>query len=139
MKYCPYCKRWNIGDPLRCRFCGRTWQVRVCSAGHINPADVNICGECGRSDLSEPAGRTPIFLRLLKLIKPLGYFFIILLGIRVIIGIIGNFSAQEYIGLILPIAILILAMHYFPRILGINILGILLRFLRKFITHRRDK
>lgn len=69
MKFCPHCHRWNPGQPQRCRYCARTWGVRVCSAGHINPADARFCGECGRPGLSDPAGQEPMLLRFLRKTK----------------------------------------------------------------------
>ena len=54
MRYCPHCLRINQGWPERCRFCGRTWNYRICRRGHVNPSDSVFCGECGSVDLSTP-------------------------------------------------------------------------------------
>jgi len=55
MRYCPNCRRISEKWPDRCRFCGRTWNVRICRRGHLNPANTVFCMECGSADLSETA------------------------------------------------------------------------------------
>ena len=59
MRYCPNCQRINVGHPLICNYCGRTWYVKLCPRGHANLPDVQFCGECGSTDLSDPAGPKP--------------------------------------------------------------------------------
>ena len=63
MRYCSYCKRLNTEHPQFCRYCGRTWNTRLCPRGHPNPADANFCGECGNTDLTEMTGSFPLWLR----------------------------------------------------------------------------
>lgn len=55
MRYCPNCRRINQAWPQRCRFCGMTWNVRICRRGHENPPGAVFCGECGSADLTETA------------------------------------------------------------------------------------
>jgi RNA polymerase subunit RPABC4/transcription elongation factor Spt4 len=56
MKFCPNCRRINEGWPDFCRFCGRSWGIRICRRGrHKNPASADFCGECQSADLSETA------------------------------------------------------------------------------------
>jgi hypothetical protein len=55
MRYCPNCRRINEAWPDRCRFCGLTWNVRICRRGHQNPANAVFCGECGSGDLTDTA------------------------------------------------------------------------------------
>jgi len=55
MRYCPNCRRINEEWPERCRFCGLTWNVRICRRGHPNPGNAVFCGECGSGDLSATA------------------------------------------------------------------------------------
>ena len=97
MRFCPHCNRWNIGAPLRCRYCGRTWGERICPAGHLNPADANFCGECGRAELSGPAGRTPLFIRALSFIKPIGIGLLVLVGIYLFIGLLHLLRMEHLI------------------------------------------
>ena len=66
MKYCPYCKRVNLGNPKFCNYCGRTWYLRLCPKGHENPVDAQFCRLCGSPDLSTPSGRKPAWKWLLR-------------------------------------------------------------------------
>lgn len=68
MRYCPYCKRFNEGNPPICHFCGRTWYVRLCQRGHENPYNAQYCGICGSADLTDTAGSRPVMLVVIKLI-----------------------------------------------------------------------
>lgn len=84
MRYCPYCKRLNVGKPQRCRYCGRTWFVKICPKGHINPPEALFCGECGSADLTQPAGRKSILYYLFSLLKwvvIVGVIFLIVRGL----------------------------------------------------------
>ncbi len=55
MKRCTYCFRYSRGTPTFCSHCGRTYNVRICNRGHLNPRGVAFCAECGSSELSTPA------------------------------------------------------------------------------------
>ena len=55
MKRCTACFRFHPGTPTFCSFCGRSFDVRICSRGHRNPRGVQFCAECGSADLSTPA------------------------------------------------------------------------------------
>jgi len=116
MRYCPNCRRINEAWPERCRFCGLTWNVRICRRGHLNPANAVFCGECGSGDLSNYAH-----------------------GGEFINAIFGLFHGKSpltllslYIKLALPLFILyVIAKNYetlLPLIVGIVILIIALRF-----------
>jgi hypothetical protein len=59
MRYCPYCKRVNLGSPKFCNYCGKTWYLRICPKGHENAIDAGFCRLCGSSDLSTPSGSKP--------------------------------------------------------------------------------
>ena len=50
MDYCRNCRKWNTGEPLRCRFCSAGLQGRLCPSGHVNPPDRHLafCGDCGK-------------------------------------------------------------------------------------------
>lgn len=54
MRRCTYCFRFQTGKPVYCAFCGRSFDVRICSRGHRNPRGVQFCAECGSADLSTP-------------------------------------------------------------------------------------
>src|SRR5260370_17899359 len=55
MRRCTSCSRFHPGTPTYCSYCGRSFDVRICSRGHRNPRGVQFCAECGSSDLSTPA------------------------------------------------------------------------------------
>jgi hypothetical protein len=50
MRYCRHCRKWNAGEPLRCRFCSAGLAGRLCPSGHVNPPDRHLayCGDCGK-------------------------------------------------------------------------------------------
>lgn len=50
MRYCHNCRKWNTGEPLRCRFCSAGLEGRLCPSGHVNPPDRHLayCGDCGK-------------------------------------------------------------------------------------------
>jgi hypothetical protein len=66
MKYCPNCQRINIGRPQICNYCGRSWYVRLCPSRHENPYDVQYCGTCGSTDLTDTAGAKPWWSAILR-------------------------------------------------------------------------
>ena len=65
MKYCYYCNRMTVGEPLFCNFCGRSYNVKLCPRLHVNPRTAEICSQCGSRDLSTPQPKVPFRVRLL--------------------------------------------------------------------------
>lgn len=55
MRYCSNCKKLTAGKPPYCNHCGRTYGVRLCPRGHVNPRAAEACSECGSMDLSTPS------------------------------------------------------------------------------------
>ena len=55
MRRCTSCFRFHPGTPTFCSYCGRSFNIRICSRGHHNPRGVQFCSECGSADLSTPA------------------------------------------------------------------------------------
>jgi len=136
MKFCPHCNRWNIGTPSRCRYCGTTWGERICSAGHVNPPDANFCGECGRAELSEPAGRTPIFIRAFSLIRPIGIGALIFVAISLLIGSLKAMFRFDPAAVVLPIAFLLISLVYSSRFSKINIIKFTIKIIRNMFRSR---
>ncbi len=64
MRYCNQCHRITIGEPLFCNFCGRSYDVRLCSHRHVNPRSAQICSQCGSRELSTPHPRQSFLLKL---------------------------------------------------------------------------
>lgn len=112
MKYCPFCKQWNHGKPMRCRYCGRTWNVKLCSAGHVNPIEANFCGECGTPNLSEPAGRHPLIIRIFKYLKYLFFLYFIYIGLLIILELFQVPIKDYHISLIISIVILAYGLNF---------------------------
>jgi hypothetical protein len=55
MKRCNNCFRYALGDPPYCTYCGRTYDKRICSKGHVLGRNAQFCPTCGSNDMSEPA------------------------------------------------------------------------------------
>jgi len=136
MNFCPHCNRWNIGSPLRCRYCGRTWRVRICSAGHVNPADANFCGECGRAELSEPSGRIPVFVRAFSLMKPVGLGLLVFVSITILIGLSKAVFRHDPAAVVLPVAFLVIALLLSSRFLRLNVVRLILRMIKNALRSR---
>jgi hypothetical protein len=64
MRRCTYCFRFQPGHPTFCAHCGRSYGVRLCTRGHINPRGATFCAECGSADLSTPAPEPTLLFRL---------------------------------------------------------------------------
>ena len=64
MRRCTSCFRFHPGSPTYCSYCGRSFDVRICSRGHRNPRGVRFCSECGSSELSTPAPPATLLFQL---------------------------------------------------------------------------
>src|SRR5712691_1228683 len=49
MRWCHYCRHYNTGWPMRCRYCAAGLAGRLCTRNHVNPLDwrLTFCGDCG--------------------------------------------------------------------------------------------
>ena len=120
MRYCPNCNRITPGEPLYCNFCGRSYDLKVCRRGHINPRIADVCSECGSRDLSTPAPRLALTTKLLLWTLTLFPGVVLLLvSLALIVGFInvlatnGQMLAQLLI-LTLVVGILWLIWIQFP-------------------------
>ena len=121
MKYCQHCQQWNHGRPMRCRYCGRTWNVKLCQAGHVNPIDANFCGECGRGNLSEPAERrSPFFINFLKFGKYIFFSYLVLVIIMIIIELIKSGATSHHISLLISIVLLAGAVNFVMKKINLS-------------------
>src|SRR5262245_31850820 len=64
MRRCTYCFRFHPGSPTYCSRCGRTFNVKICSRGHVNHRDVQFCSQCGSAEFSTPAPRATLLFHL---------------------------------------------------------------------------
>lgn len=71
MKYCYQCGRVTTGEPLYCNSCGRSYNVKLCPRGHVNPRSADVCSRCGSRDLSTPQPRVPLHVRVLAFLLSL--------------------------------------------------------------------
>jgi hypothetical protein len=106
MKYCPNCQRINIGRPQICNYCGRSWYVRLCPSRHENPYDVQYCGTCGSTDLTDTAGAKPWWSTILRVI-------IWILFILFIFNLSRNANQLFPLILILSFPVIMLSAVYF--------------------------
>jgi hypothetical protein len=95
--------------------------VKLCPAGHVNPIDANFCGECGRANLSEPAGGTPLPTWILKSLKCLFYVYLTYIGLMVIYNMSQSELHDGQITLLLAIVILILGLNFALRHMKVTI------------------
>jgi hypothetical protein len=63
MKLCFSCGKVTTGIPSYCHYCGKTYDVKLCSRGHINSRSANVCSQCGSKELSTPQRKIPFLLR----------------------------------------------------------------------------
>lgn len=55
MKRCNNCFRYALGDPAYCTHCGRTYDKKICSRGHVLGRHVQFCPTCGSNEMTTPA------------------------------------------------------------------------------------
>ena len=135
MRLCFHCLRWRAGDSPRCPYCGWT-RHKLCSAGHVNPPDANICGTCGRGELSQ-AAPPPRFLRVLRVIFKLAlWLIIIIIGISLIQGMTQAVRGGTATPFILAIAFLLIALNICSRVLGFKIGKAIVRLIWKLFSRK---
>lgn len=117
MRYCPYCHRINTGHPLICRFCGRTWYIRLCSRLHENPYNAVRCGQCGDTNLSQTVGRRPW---LIIAFKSLLWFILILFVYDIITGFLNFLKGQHsdvFFSWLIILVLLLIGFNFIFRLL----------------------
>jgi hypothetical protein len=82
MKICYGCGKVTTGKPSYCHYCGKTYDVRLCPRGHINPRSANVCSECGNKELSMAQPRVPLLLR------PLLFLMSHLVGVALLVALL---------------------------------------------------
>lgn len=65
MRYCRFCRGLSFGNPVYCRRCRRSFNTKVCPAGHPNIRGAVFCEQCGSADLSLPQTRISGIVRIL--------------------------------------------------------------------------
>ncbi|SYZ72220.1 hypothetical protein TRIP_C20335 [Candidatus Zixiibacteriota bacterium] len=135
MRLCFHCLRWRAGDSPRCPYCG-LGRSALCSAGHENPPDANVCGTCGRGDLS-PAAPPPRSLRVLRVVFKLTLWLIIIIfGFSLIQGMTQAVRGGMATPFILAIAFLLVALNVCSRVLGFKIGKAIVRLIWKLFSRK---
>lgn len=121
MRLCTACHKLTAGEPLYCNFCGRTYDVKLCPARHINPRSALVCSQCGSPDLSTPAPPVPWIVSLLLSVLP---FFVgcllLLVSVLVLLGLLQallrnqQFQGQAFLAVLIVAALWFLYMQL-PR------------------------
>ncbi len=106
MRRCTQCFRFHPGSPTFCSYCGRSFDVRICSRGHRNPRQAEYCAECGSADLST-ASPPASFLHRLSAVA-LYLFSGVVIGIVIVTAILGVLYSIDWSALSGPLVALVL-------------------------------
>ena len=110
MRRCTACFRFHPGEPTFCTYCGRSFNVRICSRGHQNPRGVQYCAECGSTDLSTPAPPASFLHRLSGLV--LYVFTGLIIGVVVVTVALSLVSGMDWSALSGPMVMLVLMLGF---------------------------
>ena len=100
MRYCFSCRKITSGDPSYCNYCGKTYDVKLCSRGHTNPRVAEVCSECGSRNLSVPHMRGGSILRVIFFIGLFLTFGALVIGSFAYIGVFVQALFQNPNGLL---------------------------------------
>jgi hypothetical protein len=99
MKRCNYCSRYAIGQPTFCSHCGRSYNVRYCSRGHVLSRYAHFCSTCGSHDLSTPAPPESLLMLLSRLtLQVVVAGFVVLLVVTVVVSVMESIDWSWLIG-----------------------------------------
>lgn len=133
MRYCAYCKRLNTGQPIFCQFCGHSFDIRICRAcGHQNPPAALACRRCGRTNLSEPSGRSSIWPWLIKISF---WLLAIVMALSLVKAMLANL--QAFVPLVIMVGLFALSYSFLPEIAKKLIRG-MLNSLKGLFTKKDD-
>lgn len=108
MHRCNSCHRYTAGHPTFCPFCGRSYNVRICNRGHVNPRGVQFCSICGSAELSTPAAPESFLVHLSHL--TLAYclwLFLIVIGLALIMSAVSSLDWSPLISLAINLAVML--------------------------------
>ena len=108
MRFCHHCRKFNAGDPTRCRYCRAGLTGRLCPRNHVNPVDsvVAFCGECGEPLEREcGAGRIPA--------RPIALGIGVLMLFLMFIAILSSSQLQcQFFGMLIIFGLLVLGLRF---------------------------
>ncbi len=129
MKYCYECGRITAGEPLFCNFCGRSYDVKLCSRRHVNPRAAEVCSTCGSRELSTPGPRVSF---LWKIIGFLARALVVLLMVYVLLAILYALLVEPGTrGALIALGLLLIALWF--------IWGMLPNWLRQLVRRSLGK
>lgn len=108
MTFCRNCRKFNVGEPVRCRYCRAGLAGRLCPRNHVNPVDghVAFCGECGQP-LERECGAGSFHLRVVGVTVGLIILFIVL------IAILTNAQLQQQLfQMLIVLGLLVLGLRF---------------------------
>lgn len=110
MRRCTYCFRFHPGSPTYCSHCGRTFNVKICSRGHVNHRDVQFCSQCGSAEFSTPAPRATWLFHLSGFVLYL--FAALTLTVVGVVGVLALLDAINTAAVIVPLTKLALMLAF---------------------------
>lgn len=118
MKRCNACFRYALDDPRYCPNCGRSYDVRICVRGHLNPRTVQFCTECGSDDLSTPAPPEGLLGRLSRwVLVGAVYFFVAIVGISLVLGLLASLDLRDLTEPLLMLALMLAFLYWTTTLL----------------------
>ena len=118
MRRCTACFRFHPGTPTFCSYCGRSFDVRICSRGHRNPRGVQFCAECGSADLSTPAPPASLLHRLSGLVLYLfSAFTIALVVLSAALAVLKTIDWSAVSPSLVTLALMVLFLYWVTTLL----------------------
>jgi hypothetical protein len=138
MRWCPSCRRISPGQPERCHYCGRTWNLRLCPSGHENPPDSQYCGLCGSARLSEPAQGGNVVNGLFALFQHRGHIARVLFSIAAIALVCTVlFNLGAFAPLLIALIFLFIVLWLSTGFLHDRLLAFIVSFIRAAIVRAK--
>jgi hypothetical protein len=138
MKFCRNCRKFNAGEPVRCRYCRAGLIGRLCPRNHVNPVDSQLafCGECGQP-LERECGAGTSLVRVSAIV--LGG----LMMLFVLSALLCSSEVQgQLLGMLVVFAIIILGLRFAFGLLPAwarNLLGSVTRGILNFVLGTGNK
>jgi hypothetical protein len=117
MRRCTSCFKWATGFPTYCPSCGRTYNVKICSRGHVCLRSVEFCPTCGSSEMSTPAAPEGLLSRLSHWsVAFFFWLFFVVLGLSVAASLLASLDWRR-VGPALTEFALVVALLYWASTL----------------------
>jgi len=96
MTYCYQCGRVTAGKPLFCSFCGRSYDVKLCSRLHANPRSAEVCSQCGSRELSTPQPKVSVWWKVLEFLARIGFgVLLVYVSLSVLVALLQTREVQN--------------------------------------------